>query len=136
MNSTLDVILVNRCNQSDEFRTVLPAKMCVRVLVIMALAAATVLVVGAGVGAAEKTWYVDDGGGADYDNIQGAVNAASDGDTIEVRSGTYHENVDLNKQLILIGVDTGEAVRVRVFRGRCVSTLQIRKRSQQRRTHT
>ena len=39
MNSTLDVILVNRCNQSDGFRTVLPAKMCMRVLVIMALAA-------------------------------------------------------------------------------------------------
>nr|QNO48330.1 hypothetical protein KDGELCJN_00013 [Methanosarcinales archaeon ANME-2c ERB4] len=51
MNSILDVILVNRCNQSDEFRTVLPAKMCVRVLVIMALAAATVLGGGRGCGA-------------------------------------------------------------------------------------
>jgi hypothetical protein len=51
MNSTLDVILVNRCNQRDEFRTVLPAKMCVHVLVIPMLAAAAVLVVGAGVGA-------------------------------------------------------------------------------------
>jgi len=61
MNSILDVIIVNRCNQSDEFRTVLPAKMCVHVLVIMALAAAAVLVVGA----AEKTWYVDDDGGAE-----------------------------------------------------------------------
>ena len=48
MNSTVDVILVNRCNQSDEFRTVLPAKMCVRVLLILMLAAAAVLVVGAG----------------------------------------------------------------------------------------
>jgi hypothetical protein len=54
MNSTVDVILVNRCNQSYEFRTVLPAKMCVRVLTIMMLAAAAVLVVGAGVGAAEN----------------------------------------------------------------------------------
>jgi hypothetical protein len=36
MNSTLDVILVNRYNQSDEFRTVLPAKLCVQhVLVII-----------------------------------------------------------------------------------------------------
>jgi len=50
MNSTVDVILVNRCNQIDEFRTVLPAKLCVRVLMIMMLAAAAVLVVGAGVG--------------------------------------------------------------------------------------
>ena len=51
MNSTLDVILVNRCNQSDGFRTVLPAKMCAHVLVVLTLAAAMVLVVGAGVGA-------------------------------------------------------------------------------------
>ncbi|MEA1895329.1 MAG: hypothetical protein U9N36_09050 [Euryarchaeota archaeon] len=39
MNSTLDVIIVNKCNQSYEFQTVLPAKMCVRVLLIMVLAA-------------------------------------------------------------------------------------------------
>jgi len=51
MNDILDVILVNRCNQSDEFRTVLPAKMCVRVLLILMLAAAAMLVVGAGVAA-------------------------------------------------------------------------------------
>ena len=110
MNSTLDVILVNRCNQSDGLHTVLPAKLCVRVLVIMALAAAAAGVVGVVSGAAATTWYVDDDGGAgiDYMKIQDAVNAADDEDTIEVRSGTYHENVDLNKQLILIGVDTGE----------------------------
>ncbi|RLD17744.1 MAG: hypothetical protein DRI69_11655 [Bacteroidetes bacterium] len=61
MNDTLDVILVNRCNQSDDFRTVLPAKMCVRVLAILMLAAAAVLVVGAGVDAAATTWRVGDG---------------------------------------------------------------------------
>jgi hypothetical protein len=54
MNDTLDVILVNRCNQSDEFRTVLPAKMCARVLLILMLAAAAVLAVGTGMGAADK----------------------------------------------------------------------------------
>ena len=62
INDIMDVIIVNRCNQSDEFRTVLPAKMCVHVLVILMLAAAAVLVVGAGVGAAAMTWYVDDEG--------------------------------------------------------------------------
>ena len=51
MNDTMDVIIVNRCNQSYEFRTVLPAKLCVRVLLILMLAAAAVLVAGAGVGA-------------------------------------------------------------------------------------
>ena len=51
VNNTRDVILVNRRNQSDKFQTVLPAKMCVRVLLILMLAAAAVLVMGAGVGA-------------------------------------------------------------------------------------
>ena len=36
------------------------------------------------------------------------MDAAGDGDTIEVMSGTYYENVDLNRQLILMGMDTGE----------------------------
>jgi len=62
------------------------------------------------VGAAATTWYVDDDGGdgIDYMKIQQAVDAASEGDTVEVRSGAYHENVDLDKRLILTGVDTGE----------------------------
>ena len=33
------------------------------------------------------------------------MDAASDGDTIEVRSGTYHENVVVNKRLTLSGDD-------------------------------
>jgi len=81
-----------------------------KVLAIMALAAAAVLVVGAGVGAAATTWYVDDDGGdgVDFTKIQDAVDAASDEDTIEVRSGAYYESVDLNRRLVLRGVDTGE----------------------------
>jgi parallel beta-helix repeat protein len=39
------------------------------------------------------TWYVDDSGGADFTTIQAAVAAASAGDTIVVRDGTYIENV-------------------------------------------
>jgi uncharacterized repeat protein (TIGR01451 family) len=39
-----------------------------------------------------------------YATIQAAVDAASAGDTIEVQSGTYNENVDVNKQLTLRGV--------------------------------
>ncbi|MDD4652181.1 MAG: NosD domain-containing protein [Methanothrix sp.] len=41
-------------------------------------------------------------------SIQGAIDAASPGDVIEVHSGTYHENVIVSKPIILLGVDTGE----------------------------
>ncbi|HMD81622.1 MAG TPA: hypothetical protein VKE92_09970, partial [Anaerolineales bacterium] len=36
-----------------------------------------------------------------YSTIQAAINAASAGDTILVRSGTYNENLTLNKYVIL-----------------------------------
>jgi parallel beta-helix repeat protein len=48
------------------------------------------------------------GPGGQFSGIQAAVNAASPGDTIVVYSGTYRENVDVNKRLNLIGEDTGE----------------------------
>ncbi|PXF58531.1 MAG: hypothetical protein C4B59_13110 [Candidatus Methanogaster sp.] len=73
MNDTLDVIIMDRCNQSDEFQTVLPVKMCARVLLILMLAAAAVLVVGVVTGAAATTWYVDDDDGADYLSLQAEV---------------------------------------------------------------
>ncbi len=38
---------------------------------------------------------------ADYATIQGAVDAASNGNTILVSSGTYTENVDVDKQVII-----------------------------------
>ncbi len=55
--------------------------------------------------ASAATWTVDDSGGANYTKIQDAINNASNGDTILVYSGTYYENVDVNKQLTLRGVD-------------------------------
>ena len=44
---------------------------------------------------------VDDSGGANYTSIQDAINNASDGDIIFVHAGTYTENVNVNKQLII-----------------------------------
>jgi len=44
---------------------------------------------------------VDDSGCADYISIQAAVNAANVGDIILVYPGTYTENVDVNKELII-----------------------------------
>lgn len=46
---------------------------------------------------------VDDDDGADYNSIQDAINAAKDGDTIFVYSGTYLENVVVDKRINLIG---------------------------------
>ena len=94
---------MNRYNRITETRIALRTESYSHALVVLTLAAAAVLVVGAGVGAAATTWYVDGGGGADYDNIQDAVNAASDGDTIFVHSGMYNETVIVNRSLTLQG---------------------------------
>lgn len=47
-----------------------------------------------------------------YTSIQSAVYNSSTGDTIEVHSGTYKENVFVLKNLTLIGKDTGEGMPV------------------------
>ncbi|MDD4446703.1 MAG: NosD domain-containing protein [Methanothrix sp.] len=44
--------------------------------------------------------------GCNFTSIQAAINAACPGDTIEVKSGTYYENVNVNKDLILTGIDS------------------------------
>lgn len=41
------------------------------------------------------------------DSIQNAINSANIGDIIEVNSGTYTENLNINKKLNLYGVDIG-----------------------------
>src|SRR4030066_2147947 len=42
--------------------------------------------------------------GCAYSSIQDAIKASSNGDTILVKSGTYIENVKVNKQLTLRGI--------------------------------
>jgi hypothetical protein len=54
-----------------------------------------------------RSWAVE-GAGGDFDSIQEAVDAASDGDTVFVGIGTWVEAVDLNgKTLELIGAGAG-----------------------------
>jgi len=41
------------------------------------------------------------------EKIQDAIDGANPGDVIEVQSGTYQENLNVDKMLTLLGVDTG-----------------------------
>jgi len=50
----------------------------------------------------------------DYPTIQEAINAASDGDTVFVRNGTYYENVVVNKTVALLGENKNTTVIVGV----------------------
>ena len=50
--------------------------------------------------------------GTDYTTIQAAIDDANPGDEIYVDSGTYYENVVVNKRLTLRGIDTGAGMPV------------------------
>ncbi|VVB87510.1 Cell surface glycoprotein [uncultured archaeon] len=67
----------------------------------------TVIVLLLVVGASAAKIKVCKIGTCDYSTIQDAISAASPGDIITVHSGTYYENVNVNKQLTLSGLDTG-----------------------------
>jgi parallel beta-helix repeat protein len=50
--------------------------------------------------------------GADYSQIQQAIDNSSQGDIIEVQSGVYRENVHVYKTLTLQGIDSGKGLPV------------------------
>ena len=53
------------------------------------------------------TYTVDKFGGSDYTNITQAVDNASAGDTIRVASRTYHDAVEVDKKLTIVGGNYG-----------------------------
>ena len=53
-----------------------------------------------------KTVVVPD----DFSSIQEAIDTASDGDTVYVKTGAYHENVRINKSISLIGENVDSTV--------------------------
>ena len=56
------------------------------------------------IGAAHAATITVGSNGYNYTSIQAAVDTADPGDTIEVYEGTYRENVEVSKQLILMGI--------------------------------
>ena len=80
----------------------------------------TVIILLLAGGASAATLTVNASGGADYTRIQDAINNSNNGDTILVYSGTYSEDVNVNKQLILKGVDTGGGKPVIYSRGNVI----------------
>lgn len=52
--------------------------------------------------------YLTATGPFEFSSIQAAVNAASAGDTINVAAGTYTEDVNINKQVNLIGIESND----------------------------
>jgi parallel beta-helix repeat protein len=79
----------------------IPIQRLVCYIVIITLISITII---PAVGALEYTVAPT---GAEFTSIQAAINRAFPGDTILVNSGTYEENLLLNKTINLIGVDSG-----------------------------
>jgi parallel beta-helix repeat protein len=77
------------------------ASIIVVAIVLASVFAVTITILPGNVKA--STLFVGGVGPGNYTTVQGAVDAAKDGDTIFVYNGTYNEEVEINKTLTLVG---------------------------------
>lgn len=70
------------------------------------IVAASMLVLSVKRASAQHLWTVDDDGPADFATIQGAVDAAADGDVVRVLPGTYAGFQFANKGVAIVGDST------------------------------
>lgn len=57
--------------------------------------------------------------GYDFTSIQAAINAATDGDEVQIAAGEYHEYIDVNKRVSIISAGSGSdtASNTIIYRG-------------------
>ncbi len=79
---------------------------------------AVLIFLSVGTASAATQHYVHPG-----ESIQGAIDAANSSDSIVVHSGTYYETVNVTKQLVLRGVDTGEGKPIVDAGGDCSAII-------------
>lgn len=79
----------------------------------------------AGIGIAAAVEHTVAPSGAEFISIQEAIDWASSGDTVTVRSGTYTESIRLDKKITLISKDTGNGAPV-IDPGKKGNAVEIR----------